>query len=970
MGVSKVLSGKCIWLERSLVSVIAVAISLSLAWPIVASELEGLRHPATVIRDGEGIPHVFALAESDAYFLLGYVHAEDRFFQMDFFRHVFEGTLTELLGPGLLSSDAQFRRFNLRSVAEASFSAHSTSSRRLLTAYADGVNAYLANNPLPIEYSLLEVTLDSLRPWSPSDGYLLLKGFSASSWLDLSDLNLTLALDSFSQAGSAGDFDGAALFFEDVYRLAPTEPTTTVPAGEQLREGSLGASSSGTSSEGAGSPRASQPFALDSAVLDLARQLRDEIAAIPTLHRTLEGAQRGQGSNWWLLDSSLTRSRVPILANDPHQFLSMPPVIYEAHLKVLRGGGLRDVSGVTFAGIPAVPIGCTDRVCWGATNNSMDVTDTFAERVMVDAISGRPTHTIFQGNPEPITVLEHSYRANRLGDGIPDNLEPLEVAPSAGGESYHVPRRNNGPLLSIGPAEDGVAAGLSVQYIGWSPNLDLETFIRLARARKLRDFDRAMRYGDGFLFNMGYADVDGNIAYFASGEVPLRDDLQNLERVDGAAPFLIRDGTGQFRNEWLRPSGQDPFRSLPYEILPREEMPQAKNPAQGYLNSSNNDPMGGSLDNDPFNELRGGGGVYYLNRSFVSLRAAQVERAIEENRSAGRRFSGADIRRLQADSRMLDAEILAPYLVDAFDRGLQDGVSPQLAALAADPAVAEAVERLAAWDFSTPTGITAGYDPGDDPEDLPLPSLEGEEASVATTIFSVWRGQLIRRVIDQTLDGLGLGAALPPDRQAYVALLHQLRTFETSGGVGASGVSFFEVPGVESGPDARDIILLETLRASLDLLAGPSFQDAFGGSPDQDDYRWGLLHRITIPHPLAGPFNVPPAGGFTDLGPQLPGISRGGGFESIDTGAHSTRAADDQSFTFLLAAGRRGYSHLSRWGIRSFQILPGGQSGDPTGPEYTLQLDRWLTNQYAPVRVRTGDILRHAESYEVFYPAY
>lgn len=913
-----------------------------------AVEASDLLRPASIFWDQEGIPHIVADGEQDAFFLLGYVHAKDRFFQIDFYRHVFAGTFAEMVGSPALGSDVQFRRWDLERAADDSYHRLPPTARRLLRAYAAGVNTFLDHHPLPVEYTVLELDHTSVSPWRPQDSLLLLKGFSLGSWLDLSDIDRTVALEAYRAAGVEQGFDGDALFSEDVFRGAPIVPEVTVPDGLARVAGPVAPS---VAPSVARATAAGEGFRPRPETLELARRLSAELRQLPTLARSLDGDHGGIGSNWWMIDGRHTTSGRAMLANDPHQFLSLPPVLYEVQMLARRaegGASSFDVSGVTFVGLPAVVTGCNRRICWGATNNRLDITDVFEEQVVFDPVTGLPTHTIFQGRVEPLRVADQSYRANILGDGVPSNFENVELDALAGGKTFHVPRRNGGPLLTVGAPVDGVATGLSVQYTGWSGSLDLEAFLRWHRAQNLAQFKNGLRYADGFVFNMAYADVRGSIGYFATGELPLRDDLQNLGRPDGAPPWLIRDGTGAHRNEWLPARGYRQDRSLGYEVLPLVEMPSAVNPETGWLISANNDPLGTTLDNDPLNQRRRHGGVLYYDRSFVSLRAAQIHRLLETRLAEGPLDDEA-MKQLQSDQRLLDAELTLPYLFEAFEAASAPGAPEVLANWAADPRVVETVGRLEAWDFSTPTGIREGYDPGDDPEALQEPDADEVDRSVAATLFSVWRGQLVRRVVDQTLDGLGLGGSLPPSRQAHVAMMNLLQSFDRTQGRGASGVDFFAVDGVEDPVVARDAVLLECLGTTLDRLAGEPFERAFGGSQDLSDYRWGKLHRIVLAHPLGGPFNVPPSGDFAQAGPQLSGLARGGGFEAVDTGTHDARAADDSSFRFTLSPGRRYVATLDPAGISAYQILPGGQSGDPTSPAFTSQLGRWLTNRYAPV---------------------
>src|SRR5262249_12516069 len=157
-------------------------------------------------------------------------------------------------------------------------------------------------------------------------------------------------------------------------------------------------------------------------------------------------------------------------------------------------------------------------------------------------------------------------------------------------------------------------------------------------------------------------------------------------------------------------------------------------------------------------------------------------------------------------------EALTPALVAAFDASRASGASSALAAIGADPRVAEAVDRLRAWDFSTPTGLDEGYDPGDDPEALPQPSEAEVRASVAATIYAGWRSRAMANTIDATLARVGLGGVQPIDSASMAAMRHLIDDFATSHGVGASGLNFFEVEGAASPGDARDIVLLRSLQ--------------------------------------------------------------------------------------------------------------------------------------------------------------
>jgi penicillin amidase len=474
--------------------------------------------------------------------------------------------------------------------------------------------------------------------------------------------------------------------------------------------------------------------------------------------------------------------------------------------------------------------------------------------------------------------------------------------------------------------------------------------------------------------NFAYADVHGDIAYFTSAEMPLREDLQTLGFPDGGTPpFFIRDGTHTLRHEWLPAPVNvmaDPTRSLPYAILPYSEMPHVVNPGAGYVLNANNDPVGTTVDNNALNQLRPGGGLYYLSPGYASaFRAGRIQREIDRLLTTGDELlSVGELRRLQANHELLDAEVLTPYILQAFLDASQPGASALLHAFSSDPEMAEAVMRLAAWDHSTPTGIPEGYDPGDDPANLPAPSQAEIDASVAASIYSVWRGQIVHQVIDHTLAGVGLDAFAPGSSTAVTALRHHLDSFDQNQGFGASGLDFFAFPGAGSREEARDLVILECLRSALDHLASDGFAPAFGGSTDQDDYRWGRLHRIVFDHILGPPFSIPPAGGLTSLSPELPGVARSGGFGAVDASSHSARADGVNEFMFGSGPARRFVGVMEPGGPEAEEVIPGGQVGIVGHPHYASQLPLWLTNAYHPFPYRPNDVVQATEVFRIFFP--
>ena len=950
---------------HSRVGLFSLCIAAALAAPVSAQSLSapGLSAPGRISWDAEGVPTIDAATDNDAAFLQGYAHARDRFFQMDLTRRSVSGTLAELVGSSQLAGDVQARTLGLRRGAVKTWAAMSDDTRGWLRAYSDGVNYWLATQALPPEYAALQ--LSKAEPWTPVDSLCVGKGLAFQLSFDL-DIDPTIKVGAYQQSGAAGGFDGSVLYFGDTHRIAPADNRVTVPGFQPGVAGSQAAAvgiPGDVPQDGQVAPLAIGP--IDGQTLDLARALREQLQASPLMRRALAGRDTPIGSNEWAVAGRHTVSGKAILANDPHLGLDLPPVFMEVHVssRELRNGQVLDATGVSVPGAPGIIQGCNQRVCWGTTTNSLDVTDVFQETLRLNSY-GLPYATVHGGQEEPVQWIFQNFFVNRMS-GTPDTVtRENSIGYTNGGVSIVVPRRNGGALASITGA-----TGLSIAYTGWGATFEIESFRRINRASNLAQFQDALTYFDFGSQNFGYADVDGNIAYFVSAEAPVRTDLQTQNApAGGRPPWLIRDGSIGL-HDWLPVRNPQPNQATPFEILPANEMPFVINPASGYFANANNDPIGFSLDNNALNQVRPGGGLYYLDVGGASAyRMGRIDRELNRLIASGNKISVEDMRKLQANTQLLDAELVLPYLLAAYDHAKTQGAWPQLADLA-DARVSEAIARLRAWNYSSPTGIQQGYDAGDNPAALPTPGQAEIDASIATTIWAAWRSFAVRATVDATLTRVGLGNYRPGGREAQASLKFLLDNFATLGGKGYSGINFFPVAGAPDAATARDVILLKALSDGLGLLASADLSAAFGGSTHQNDYRWGRLHRIVFEHPLGGPFNLPGANpyGFASLGEGLPGLARPGGFEAVDASSHDVRASGVNSFMFSSGPARRFVGEMSAT-INAGEILPGGQSGVLGSPLYASQLGRWLTNQYKPLPIPAAAALAQGQTVLNFVP--
>ena len=293
--------------------------------------LAGIGAPVEILRDRYGIPHIFAASLEDANFALGYVHAQDRLWQMEMSRHIAAGRVAELVGAGALEGDRFLRTLGVRRAAEANLRALDTETRSLLEAYAAGVNAFLASNPvLPLEFWL---TGAQPEPWTPADSVAWTK---MMAW-DLGG-NFRSELLRMSLAKT--------LPLERIHQILPPYPGEQPPVIANLKE-------------------LYGPLERDA--VQLARFAPDN---------------DGLGSNNWVVAGEHTASGKPLLANDPHLGLTAPPVWYFAHLSA---PGMNAI-GSTLPGVPGVILGRNERIAWGATNTGPDVQDLYIEKL--DAAGG------------------------------------------------------------------------------------------------------------------------------------------------------------------------------------------------------------------------------------------------------------------------------------------------------------------------------------------------------------------------------------------------------------------------------------------------------------------------------------------------------------------------------------------------------------------------------------------------------
>lgn len=1003
-----------------------------------------LTAPVDVVRDAKGIPHIYASNQNDAAFALGNIHARERMFQMDVFRRIPSGTVSELLGfpdfqtgpdllhaqdppfPGNISNVTQdlfFQSLQFRQAATDSFNALSPAVQSLLQAYADGVNEYInyanATGNLPAEYANLHIS--QIAPWVPVDSVAFgkLQAFQLS--FDFDDAPTDDLADITDGLGGP---TGTTAYAQDLARVQPAENAFTIPdasnapipltSNATAKATMLADAKSATKAEAAKATTKDakgrtltreQKRQIAIARKETVKKAREYIAKLMEQPVMREIRARGTvGSNQWAVDGSVTDTGNPIYANDPHLGLGSPATFYELHINTKDRGGNLNATGIGFAGAPGVVQGHNESIAWGSTTNPADVTDWYLEQMTTDGAGNLFSH--YNGNPEAVVQKPIQVKVNMENGNEPvGGLERTVISVASGvptgnvknifdatkllanfvpPRSITIPR--HGPIfpqtLTI-PFSSGagnpflpnqVGTALTVKFTGNYATRELETFYIWNTATDLTTFKQGLNLFDFGSQNWGYADVAGNIAYFASGEFPIREDL-DAGTLHGNPPWLVRDGTGG--NEWKALGGPQPAdQAVPYQVVLPADVPQIENPPAHFWVNANNDPVGNTADNDALNEALAGTGPY-LSIGYDEFRAARITELIKSELNliptppgtpAGDGvISMADMERMQADVNQMEGKRLAHYFVEAVDNAGLMGAPPELSSLL-NAKILDARNRLASWTFNTPAGFDTPGDPG-------APTPQELIDSVATTIYNVSVGRLMNRTFDAKLAAAGIGYR--QGTSEGIRGLIRLLTRAPFTGVGVSGINFFDDTSVALAADQeRDIILVKSLQDALNLLSGAGFAPAYASSTNVDDYLWGKVHYVIFNSFIDGDLNGTfiPGGGAYSIPPQPgvgfpPGMPANGARFTVDVANYGLRPTSATGLQFGSGANRRSVVEMAPGAIVAKNVIPGGEDGRVGQPHFGDQVNLWLGNGYHDTYLYTPDVVANAASRET-YPTF
>jgi len=515
-------------------SIVAVAIVVfcALVWMIRRPfpdvrgtvRVPGLSADVEIFRDEDGVPHIYAGSVEDAFFGEGYAHAQDRFWQMEFWRRIGAGQLSEILGESTLDQDRYLRTMGFARVAQLEYDRLPPDQRGLLDAYARGVNAYILGrrpSTLGLEFLLLKLTGAEIeiRPWT---------GVNSLTWAKIMALDLSTNMGTELSNISLLRFGGRNLF-------------------ELIR-----------------SPyREDMPFIVS---LEEVARFREEqgLPGLPVTARTVAGwysaSRSGIGSNNWVIGGDRTASGLPILANDMHLGVQMPSIWYEVgiHVQTTDSGAPLNLRGFSFPGVPSIIAGQNDSIAWGMTNLGGDVQDLFLEQVNPD-------------NPD-------EYWDGSEWKPMDIRLESIAVDGRDEPEIQRVRSTPRGPILSDLPQltkwfsfanggsqfpDDMEMTEISLSWTALQPETLFSAILDLSRAKDAYQAREALRKWGTPSQNLVFADDQGNIGYQSTGSFPDR------HPSEGRAP----------RSGWLQ---TDPG------LLSFDDLPAVINPERGYIVTANN----------------------------------------------------------------------------------------------------------------------------------------------------------------------------------------------------------------------------------------------------------------------------------------------------------------------------------------------------------------------------------------------
>jgi len=646
---------------RILVSLLVVVLVMTLAgagffwWSVRRSfpqtngslAISGLQGSVQVIRNERGIPDIYADTPQDLFTALGYVVAQDRFWQMDFNRHVTAGRLSEMFGQSTVDQDAFLRTMGWHDVAAKEYQMLEPSTRTVLTSYAQGINAYLeGKSPAEISFEYTPLGLQNpdyqIEKWDPVDSVAWLKAMA----FDLIG-NYDDEMARVTTAAKVG-----VRRSEELYPPYPYGRNGTIISDAENRN--LARSEQATAEATAAAVVQSKS----------ARDAFERTAKAQERAATLIGSRGdGLGSDSWVVSGDLTSSGKPLLANDMHLGPQMPSIWYQAglHCRTVSPQCPYDVAGFILPNIPGVIVGHNNDIAWGFTNLGPDVSDLVLEEVQGNhyIVDGRRvpittrTETITVAGGDPITLKVRSTEAGPIvSDVYGSSSDEFKTV----GKQAPVPAP--GQTAVIPPARRDGEYAVSLKWTALTPRPTMDAVPMLNTARNFGQFRSAARMFTVPAQNMIYADTRGTIGYQTPGAIPRR------QGYDGRWPVPGWDSR-------LRWTG----------VIPFPKLPTITDPPAGWITTANQYVVPG---NSPQADVQTDFYAYGARAKRINIRLAEIV-------NAGQKIGIADMQSTQMDA----GNDLAAWLV------------PKLQQFQPGSTADQAVQLFNGWDFQQPSTSAA-----------------------------------------------------------------------------------------------------------------------------------------------------------------------------------------------------------------------------------------------------------------------
>ncbi|MER5767539.1 penicillin acylase family protein [Streptomyces sp. NPDC001985] len=862
-------------------------------------EIPGLRGEVEVKRDDFGIPQIYADTDEDLFRAQGFVHAQDRFWEMDVRRHMTSGRLSEMFGEDQVETDAFLRTLDWRGVAQKEYDEKLTpETKNYLKAYAAGVNAYMEGKgaeELSVEYAALAFTNDYRpEPWTPVDSVAWLK---AMAWdlrgnmqdeIDRSLLTSRLNEKQIKELYPAypydrnkpimdrGGIDPVTGKFDPEAEPSGSVGTQGTP-GTQSAQGTPGSqgtqSTQGTGGNTGASTGTTDPGGTPAdATQGLTTQLSALSETLDTIPALLGPNGNGIGSNSWVVSGEYTTTGKPLLANDPHLAPQLPSLWYQMglHCRKVSASCQYQTAGFTFSGMPGVVIGHNQDIAWGLTNLGADVTDLYLEKLtgstyqvgdeQKELTTRKEVIEVAGGKPKTITV-----RATEHGPLVSDRDSELEQVGQKAPVSNAAPDRATGYAVAL-------------QWTALQPGKSMDAIFQLNRANDFDSFRAAARNFEVPSQNLIYADSENNIGYQAPGKIPRR------AAGDGSAPAPGWDPKYRWK-------GYVPFDEMPYEL----------NPERGYIVTANQ----AVVDADTY--------PYLLTEDYgYGARSQRINNLIESKIKGGGKISTEDMRTMQMDNASEIAKLLTPYL-------LKIDID--------DPHVREAQKLLETWDYTQePDSAAAAYfnavwrnvlklSFGNKlPKEL---RVEGECLSVRPAESTVPDDQLNERVIE--CGERDADSAQPDGGDRWFEVVRNMVKDEKN--------PWWRSPENRSGKatDTRDELFARAMKDARWELTAELGKDI-------DSWSWGRLHQLTLKNQTLGTEGPGLLQHLLNRGPW----NLGGGEATVNATGWNAAAGYD----VVWVPSMRMVVNVGDWD-KSDWINLSGASGHAYSAHYTDQTDKW-----------------------------